>query len=273
MLNPFPLKFTDGGASRSDNEPASATADFNTYIYTHTHQNNLIEYAEKSVLKTILLYNMNNNNMEVKHKPISQMNSKELIDILNNIEEDEFRNIYVEEKFKNDLHNLLYNIILKETDELKITTVVKVVKFPTMIYCLTISPPNNEHCSLLVKLLNGLISCKGCISNFGVFEVSRRNEENFHTHILLQFNNKNNIQNIIKKLKDKKYIFKLDKINNKVQLLKTLRYMLKEDKLNKGIINNNNLEYFYGLCETEQTLISKRCQSTECKCGCVHNIE
>lgn len=204
------------------------------------------------------------------NKSLEDMHSQDIIDIIFIYE-----NI-IDEKYQEKLHDILYHTVIKEMSipyKKGINNVVKVVKFPTMIYCITLNPPNDNHCSLLLKVVNGLISCKGCKEYFGVFEVSRKNNNNFHTHILFEFNDKYTVQNFIKKFNQLKYIFKIDKIINKVQLLKTLRYFLKEDKLNKGIINNNSLEYFYKLCETEQTLIARRCQTKECnRCQLVHNI-
>lgn len=205
-------------------------------------------------------------------KLISEMNSMELIELMNGMEEEEFFGRVFDKKYYDDLNDILYYKVLKEYENIKIPTLVKLGKFPTMIYCLTISPPNDVHCTLLVKLVNNIRSWKGCDNNFGVFEVSRKNKDNFHCHVLFQFLNKNVVQDIKKRLEKNKYIYKLDKILNKIQLLKTLRYMLNKDKLNKGIINNNDLDYFYKLCETNQSLISERCRTTECKCECVHNL-
>lgn len=164
------------------------------------------------------------------------------------------------------LHDILYEKIINEVRTLTVkkedTTDVSCKKFPSMLYCITIAPPDNSHCDLLEKLLLEMINSKGCKMAFGVFEVGRK-RDNFHTHILFECNDKNTIQNFIKKISKTKFINKVDKIKSSVQLLKTLRYMLSHEKHNKGIIKEINLQYFIDLCNTNQTLLNQRCTPSE----------
>lgn len=134
-------------------------------------------------------------------------------------------------------------------------------KFPSMIYCLTIAPQLNKP-QYLCDIVKDVISCKQVVKYIGVFEVGRK-RENFHTHLLLESNNKNMIQNIKKKMNLLNVIYKIDKIKSSVHLLKTLRYMFGKEKINKGVINRPSLNEWISLCELNNSnFLNETCEST-----------
>ena len=136
-------------------------------------------------------------------------------------------------------------------------------KFPSMIYCITISPPDEFHTLTLVKLLQDILGNKQVIKSIGVFEVGRK-RNNFHTHFLIECNHKQCIQNIKKKLNTMKMVYKVDKIISSVHLLKTLRYLFNKEKLNKGIIHKPALSEWLVHCNLNNSnFLNEMCITTE----------
>lgn len=134
----------------------------------------------------------------------------------------------------------------------------KVVKNEyTDIVCVTISPNpllSNKRDNLH-KLLKNKSFYKECKSIYGIFELSTGNE-NYHTHYLIHFKDKNQLQNLYKKVRainDRSgttFIISTDSIKNKVHLVKCIRYMEKKTKKFVEYFERpGSRDYFYGLTD------------------------
>jgi len=169
----------------------------------------------------------------------------------------------------------LYHIIMAENDVIQnlkvnlkqdLQPVVKLLNPCSMIYCVTVAPPDYVDCITLYEDVKSILKLSGCKEYTGVFEIGRK-RENFHTHFLLEASNKNLIQNIKKKLIKLKYVHKIDFNMNPVKILQSLRYFFGETKLNKGVINEPAITYFLekSSLKPNELFLKKRCITSKYK--------
>lgn len=143
----------------------------------------------------------------------------------------------------------LQNSILSRFKEIfTLQPVLSCNKKLSMICCITIAPPPELDPMILVNFVIKKCRCEGVKSFFGVFEKGKG--ENFHTHLVLSYSNKNVPQNLIKSIpsfNSIKWVYKNEYLNNMKDLRKSINYMCSKEKDNYGVIGRDNLSYFIEL--------------------------
>lgn len=169
---------------------------------------------------------------------------------------EEYTKIWLKLGIQNYIMDVFYTTFYNRS-----TTGCEVVKkYPSMIYCISVSPPLDETPNTLYKVVKEITKLSGCENYYGVFEVGRT-RKNFHSHVILKGKDKNFIANVKKKIQKTGWMYKLDFLKNSQHLLTTLRYLHSEGKDNKGIIGGDtNFNYFEALTNSTAR---RKCQTTE----------
>jgi len=167
-------------------------------------------------------------------------------------------NFQLIDNIREDYHKCLRhfdiaNRVEIEFQELLRNVTVKTVKKIPNVYCISISPTNNDLPSVLVKFMESVKKSKEVKHIYGIFELGRQSQL-FHTHFLIEFSKPDGLTNLKNKIKKNYKIFKIDSMGGPTHLLKSIRYFHKEEKINRGTINEIDRDYFINMSEGDSPI-------------------